>query len=54
MQSVILLAAVAAVFVFGYFVARAWGNFLEENQAPQEQKTDSGPLENEVEKQAGK
>ena len=54
MQSVILLAAVAAVFVFGYFVVRAWGNFLDEDQASQEQKTNSGTLENEVEKQARK
>ena len=36
MQSIVLIAALAATFVFGFFVVRALGRFLDDNQPSRE------------------
>ena len=38
MQSIVLIVALAATFVFGFFVVRALGRFLDENRASGEQE----------------
>ena len=38
MQSVVLIVALAATFVFGFFVVRALGRFLNENMENQDGK----------------
>lgn len=41
MQSVVLILTLAAVFIFGFFVARSFGHFLDENRMPEdEERTD--------------
>ena len=41
MQSVVLILTLAVVFIFGFFVARSFGHFLDENRMPEdEERTD--------------
>ena len=54
MQSIVLIIAVAAAFIFGFCVVRSLGRFLDENQNDQEPETDHAYLEDEVEKQDSK
>lgn len=54
MQNMVLVVAVVTAFVFGCFVVRALGDFLDENQTSQEPETNTVHLTDEVEKQTGK
>ena len=40
MQGIVLIIALTATFVFGFFVVRAMGRFLDENQASGDQAED--------------
>ena len=40
MQGIVLIIALTATFVFGLFVVRALGRFLDENQASGDQAED--------------
>lgn len=54
MQSILLFVALAATFIFGFFVVRALEHFLDENRIFPEQEPPTGFSADEVEKQDGK
>ena len=54
MQSMVLILILAAVFSFGFFVAREWGRFLDENQTSEDMGyTDECGVEAEIHGKAG-
>lgn len=54
MQSMLLIVGLVATFTFGFYVVRAFGRFLDENQMADKQDPNSGHLTEQVEKQDGK